>query len=218
MQPELVLPAELGQCGNGINRSTHRCTRCCHHGDAGTVVLLKPLELFLQGWKQHASPGIDGNATNAVRPQAHDSAGLLQRDMGLFTDQNHRIRVMVEPPAVSGGHQGGEIAERASAGGDAARPLGQFETGGEPAAELTFQLAEAGRQLLSQKIVVETGTDQFRNDRCRVGRRVQMGEGSGVVGLVSTIHQLLEVVQQTIRPDPLGLGECLRQEPQCGKR
>ena len=45
-----------------------------------------------------------------------------------------------------------------------------------------------------------------------------MGEGSGVVGLVSTIHQLLEIVQQTIRTHSLGLGERLRQEPQRRKR
>ena len=45
-----------------------------------------------------------------------------------------------------------------------------------------------------------------------------MGEGSGMVGLVGTIHQLLKVIQQSVSAHSLRLGKRLWKQPQSRKR
>ena len=142
MQPDPLLCAELRQGRNRIDRTTHGRAGGGHHGDARPVLPLKQLEMVLQGCDEHASLCINRNATDSIGLKAHDPGSLIQRNMGLFADQNHSLGIMIQPHPVSCRHQCGEIAERATAGSNSAGPIGQLESSGEPAAELPFQLAQ----------------------------------------------------------------------------
>ena len=132
--------------------------------------------------------------------QAHHSNGLLQRHMGIPTAEDHTT---VQGRCGSGNNQAHQIAEGSSTGQHTTSLIRQAKPGTEPGAELMFKAGEARGQLLSQKVVVESGTDQLRSHRSRQRGRIQVSQSTRVRRLKCTVHHHLQIPEQILHPSAL---------------
>ena len=80
-----------------------------------------------------------------------------------------------------------------------------------------LEAAETRGEFLSQKIVVQTGTNQFRGDRCRQWWWIEMGKGSGMGWLVGAVHHKLQITQECIKIGTVPVRNDFRQRTQWWK-
>ena len=137
--------------------------------------------------------------------------------MGVGTAQHHRLAHAIEAPLVASHHQRHQVAETAPTGGHPSGAGRQADRFGQPAAEGLLEPTEAGGEFLGQQIVVEARRDQVAHHRGNQGRRVEMGQSPGVVGVVGPHHELLQLGQQSVVANAAAPGSHGRLHGEAGK-
>jgi hypothetical protein len=122
--------------------------------------------------------------------------------MGIGAGQNHRLTAAAKPCRPPGHHKSHQVGKRSPTGCHTATAGWKAEPLGHPATQPSFQVGEAGRELLGEQIVVQAGADQLSGDGRRERRGIQMGQRAGMVGIEGAIHHQLQIGQQPISAHP----------------
>ena len=163
MQPDALRPAQ----------GCDRCDRIdgAAHGGAGRGHHRQHRLSAVPGCRQTIgqASGIEATLTiHRHRPQRrgrqpHHRQRLGDRHMGIGAAEHQRVAAPLQASAVARHHQGHQVAERAAAGGYAARSHAETKPLGQPGRQAALQPRQAWCQFLSQQVVVEASHDQIAN-------------------------------------------------------
>ena len=128
-----------------------------------------------------------------LRGKPHHPHRLLQRHMGIGAGRHHGLPASVGAPLLAGRHQSHQIAQAAATGGHPTSSLGQAHPLGDDRAEAALQPPQARRELIGQKVVVQTSGNQLRHQRGCQGWGIEMGDRSGVARVVGPLHHQLQI-------------------------